>query len=83
MVLLGIMVSESMPLLARGVADADEKLVECKVLKWLRSGAALWRGDREGLLLECDNLDCCVFAEDGGGSGRLKGGVAISSESIY
>jgi hypothetical protein len=33
MVLLGIMVSQSMPLLAGGVADAGERLVESKVLK--------------------------------------------------
>jgi hypothetical protein len=74
MVLLGIMVSQSMPLLAGGVADAGERLVESKVLKWLWSGAASWRGGGDGLLLECDNLDSCMFAEDGGGSGHLKGG---------
>jgi hypothetical protein len=27
------------------------------------------------LFLECGGLDCCIFAK-GGGSGRLKGGVA-------
>jgi hypothetical protein len=40
MVLLGIMVSKSMPLLVGGVANAVEKLVKSKLLEWLRSGAA-------------------------------------------
>jgi hypothetical protein len=35
MVLLGIMVSLSMPLLVGGVADADERLVESKPLECL------------------------------------------------
>jgi hypothetical protein len=30
------------------------------------------------LLLECGGLDCCLFAEDGGGSGRVKGEVALA-----
>jgi hypothetical protein len=42
MVLLGIMVSQSMSLLIGDVADADERLVESKLLEWLRSGAASW-----------------------------------------
>jgi hypothetical protein len=78
MVLLGIMVSQSMPLLVGGVADVGERLVESKVLECPQSGAASWRGNRDGLLLECGGLDCCVFAEDGGGSGRLYGGVALA-----
>jgi hypothetical protein len=81
MVFLGIMVSQSMPLLAGGVADTGERLVESKLLEWLRSGAASWCGGRDGLLLECSVLDCCVFAEDGGRSGRLKGGVALAPDS--
>jgi hypothetical protein len=63
---------------ARGVADAGEGLVDSKLLEWLRFGAASWRGGRDGLLLECGDLDCCVFMEDGGGSGRLKGEVALA-----
>jgi hypothetical protein len=39
-----------------------------------------WRGGRYGLLLECGDLDCYVFLEDGGGSGRLTGGVALASD---
>jgi hypothetical protein len=31
------------------------------------------------LFLECGDLDCCVFAEDGGGSGHRKGRVALAS----
>jgi hypothetical protein len=81
MVLLGIMVSQSMSLLIGGVADADERLVESKLLEWLQSGAASWCDSRGGLLLECGDIDCCVFAEDGGGSGRLKGGVAMAPGS--
>jgi hypothetical protein len=73
MVLLGIMVSQSMPLLVGGVVDPIERLVEFKLLEWLQSGAASRRGDRDGLLLECGGLGYCVFAEDGGGSDRLKG----------
>jgi hypothetical protein len=78
MVLLGITVSQSMPLLVRGVADTNERLMESKLLEWLESGVALWRGNRDGLLLEYGGLDCCVFTEDGGGSGRLYGGVAVA-----
>jgi hypothetical protein len=33
MMLLGIMVSQSMPLLIGGVADANERLVESKLLE--------------------------------------------------
>jgi hypothetical protein len=52
--------------------------VESKLLEWLRSGAVSWRGDRDMLLLECGGLHCCLFAEDGGGSHRLKGEVALA-----
>jgi hypothetical protein len=34
------------------------------------------------LLLECGGLGCCVFAEDGGRSGHLKGGVALALDPI-
>jgi hypothetical protein len=67
-----------MPLLVEGVADTGERLVESKLLEWLQSGAASWCGNRNGLLLECGGLDCCVFVEDGGGSGSLYGGVALA-----
>lgn len=80
MMFLGIMVSQSMPLLAGGVAGAHERLVESKLLEWLRSDAASWHGGWHGLLLECGGLDCCVFAEDGGGSVCLKGGVALAPD---
>jgi hypothetical protein len=62
MVLLGIIISQSMPLLVGGVADAGERLVESKLLEWLRSSAASRRGGRDGLLLECGGLGWCVFA---------------------
>jgi hypothetical protein len=77
-VLLGIMVSQSMSLLVGGFANADERLVESKLLEWLQSGAASWHAGRDGLLLECGDLGCCMFAEDGGGFGCLKGGVALA-----
>jgi hypothetical protein len=80
-VLLGIMVSQSMPLLVGGVADPGQRLVESKLLEWLRSGAASWCAGRDGVLLECGDLDCCVFAEYGGGSSHLKGGVALAPGS--
>jgi hypothetical protein len=70
-----------LPLLTGGVADAGERLVESKMLEWLRSGAASWCGVRDGLLLECGDLDYCVFAEDGGGSGRIKDGMALAPGS--
>jgi hypothetical protein len=61
-------------LLVGGDAGTDERFVEPKLLEWLRSGIASWRGGRDVLLLECGSLDCCMLAEEGGGSGRLKGG---------
>jgi hypothetical protein len=78
MVFLGIMVSQSMPLLVGGVADVGKRLVESKLLKWLQCGAVSWCGDKDKLLLECGGLDCFLFVEDGGGSGRLKGKVALA-----
>jgi hypothetical protein len=57
-----------------------ERLVESKLLEWLQSGAASWHTSRDGLLLECSDLGCCMFAEHGGGSGRLKGGVALAPD---
>jgi hypothetical protein len=82
MVLLGIMVSQSMSLLVGGVADADERLVESKLLEWFRSGAVPWCSDRDRLLLVCGGFDCCVFAEDGGRSGCLKGGMALALDPV-
>jgi hypothetical protein len=66
MVLFGIMVSQPMLMLVGGNAGVDERFVEPKLLEWLQCGAASWRCGREGWLLECGRLDCCVFAEDGG-----------------
>jgi hypothetical protein len=73
MVLIGIMVSQPMLLLVGGDAGIDKRFVEPTLLEWLRSDAASWRSGREGEILECGRLDCHVFAEDGGGSGLLKG----------
>jgi hypothetical protein len=81
MVLIGIMVSQLMLLLVGGDAGIDERFVEPTLLEWLRFGAALWRGGREGKLLECGRLDYRVFAEDGGGSGLLKGRGGAGSGS--
>jgi hypothetical protein len=80
MVFLGIMVSQFMPLLVGGVADTSERLVESKMLEWLRSNVVSCRGGKDGLLLVCGDLDCYMFVEDGGGSGRLMGGVALASD---
>jgi hypothetical protein len=33
----------------------------------------------DGFLLERGDLDSCAFAEDGGLSGRIKGGMALAS----
>jgi hypothetical protein len=57
------MVSQSMPLLVGGVADAGERLVESKLLEWLQSGTTPWHGDMDELFLECGDLDCSVFAK--------------------
>jgi hypothetical protein len=53
-----------MSLFIESVVDADKWLVEYKLLEWPRSSDASWRGSRDGLLLECGNLDSYVFAED-------------------
>jgi hypothetical protein len=53
MVLLGIMVSQSMSLLAGGVADANERLVKSKLLESFRSGIVPWCSGRYRLLLVC------------------------------
>jgi hypothetical protein len=74
------MVSQSMSLLAGGVADTGERLVESKQLEWLRSGVASWCGARDELLLERGDFDYCMVVEDGGGSGRLKGGVVLAPD---
>jgi hypothetical protein len=37
---------------------------------------------RVELLLKCGRLDCCVFVEDGAGSGRLKGGMALTPDPV-
>jgi hypothetical protein len=50
------------------------------MLEWLRSGIVPWRDNEDRLFLECGRFDCCVFAEDGGGSARLKGGVALAPD---
>jgi hypothetical protein len=57
-----------------------ERFVEPKLLEWLR--VAPWRDNRDRLFLECGRLDCCVYTEDGEGSGRLKGGVAPAPDPV-
>jgi hypothetical protein len=56
--------------------------VETKLLKWLRFGIVPRRDNGDTLFLECGGLDCCVFAKDDGGSGRLKGGVALAPDPM-
>jgi hypothetical protein len=34
------------------------------------------------MLLECGGLECCVFAEDGGRSSCLKGGLALAPDLV-
>jgi hypothetical protein len=80
MVLLEILVSRSMSLLGGGVADDGGSLVESKQLEWFRSATPSWCGGRDGLLLEHGGFECCVFAEDAGESGRLKGGVVLAQD---
>jgi hypothetical protein len=80
MVFLEIMVFQSMPLLVGGVTDASERLVESKLLEWLRYDDVSLRGDRDGLLLEYVDLDCYVLVEDCGGSGCLNGGVGLAPD---
>jgi hypothetical protein len=76
---LGIMVSRSLLLLIGGVTGADERLVESKLLEWLRSGTMSWCGGRDGLLLECDSGNYCWCTKEGRGFDRLiKGGVALA-----
>jgi hypothetical protein len=74
MVLVGIMVSQSMLLFVGGDAGVGERFVEPKLLEWLRSGVAPWRGGGDRLLLECSGLDCCVFAEEVGDPAALRVG---------
>jgi hypothetical protein len=52
-----------MSLLVGGAVDASKRLIESKLLEWLRFANVLsWRGSGEGLLLECDGLDCwCLW----------------------
>jgi hypothetical protein len=71
-----------MSLLAGGVADAGERIVESKLLEWFRSGAMPWCSGRDRLLLVCGGSDCCVFAEDGGGFDCLKGGMALTLDPV-
>jgi hypothetical protein len=82
MVLFGIMVSQPMLLLVGGAAGASERFVEPKLLEWLRSDAASWHGNKDRMFLECGRLGCCMFAEDGGGSGHLKGRVALAPDPV-
>jgi hypothetical protein len=81
-VLFAIMASQPMLLLVGGDVGAGERFVEPKMLEWLRSDVASRRGGRDGLLLECGRFDCCVFAEENGGSRSLKVGVALAPDPV-
>jgi hypothetical protein len=78
MVLVRINVSQPMLLLIGGVDGTGESIVESKLLEWLRSSVA----SRDGLLSECDGVDSCWSAEDGGGGTGclMNGGVALASD---
>jgi hypothetical protein len=39
-----------------------------------------YRDIQNDTILECSVLNCCVFVEDGGESGHLKGGVALTPD---
>jgi hypothetical protein len=56
MVLVGIMVSQPILLFVGGDAGAGERFVEPKLLEWLRSGVAPWRGGRNKLFFGCGGL---------------------------
>jgi hypothetical protein len=64
-----------------GDAGASERFVEPKLLEWLRSGIVPWRGRRDRLLLECGGF-VCMFMEDSGGSGCLKGRMALAPDPV-
>jgi hypothetical protein len=66
----------------RRITDADERLVESKLLEWLRSDDVSRHGGRDEFLFEFGDLDCCVIAEDDGGSGCLKGGMALALDPV-
>jgi hypothetical protein len=71
-----------MLLLVGGDAGISERFMEPKLLEWPRYDVVSWRGGRDVLILERDRLDCCMFAKDGGRSGRLKGGVALTPDLV-
>jgi hypothetical protein len=71
-----------MLLLVGGDVGAGERFVEPKLLEWIRSAIVSWRGGRDRLLLKCGRLDWCVFAEDGGGYGRLKSRMALTPDPV-
>jgi hypothetical protein len=79
MVLLEMMVFQFILQFARPVADADERLVESKLSEWFSIWrcALAWR--QIWVVLERDAFDCCVFVEDNGGFGLLKGEVALAT----
>jgi hypothetical protein len=82
MVLVGITVSQPMLLLVGCDAGANKRFVEPKLLEWLQSGVASWRGDSDEMLLECGGLDCSMFAKEGGGSSRVKSGMALAPNPV-
>jgi hypothetical protein len=56
--------------------------VEHKLLESFRSSTTSWRRGRDGLLLECDGLEYCVFVEDGAGSDCLKDEMALAPDPV-
>jgi hypothetical protein len=53
-----------MPLLIGGVADADERLVESKLLEWLQSSTASWHDNRMGYSWSAANVCLRKMVED-------------------
>jgi hypothetical protein len=82
LMLLGVMVSRSLPLLVGGVAGANERLVESKQLE--RWCVTSWHGGGHRLLMECDDGNCCWSAEEGTGFSCLfKGGVVLALDRTF
>jgi hypothetical protein len=78
MVFLGIMISQSMPLLIGGIVDASERFVESKLLEWLQSGCVV--AAEMGCSWSVAILNATCLWETVEDPARLKGGVALAPD---